>query len=417
MSIRLKVARSEKELDDVFRLRHEVYVAERGKFSPDAMQSRRIVDQFDAMPSVANIIAYGGDGAIASMRVNRDSAIGLPAEEYFDFAPTRDALREAFQKGEAEEPVLVSGSMLAIHQDWRNRRNVIFALFKMAAGVMHDWGATHVIGSISEETLGLYGRIGFKPIGEPEWNESVKDSLVPILAPFDKVFEWTYGDISDKISPFWLNNFCGQFERLLLSPGDVLFRQGELAEQAYAIDDGWVSISRADKEGNEMVLANLSRGALFGELAILDEEPRSATATAITNVGLIVLDRQRLLDIIREHPEKMGQLLLHFAQRVRDMDDLALVQAFAPQTRRVEHALDRLWRSADTDRKDPNVRVAKIGPQQIAKSAQIREDEVLRVLEMEKAKGVLDYGRKNIRFYRAPVIDDADNPESRSSQA
>lgn len=87
------------------------------------------------------------------------------------------------------------------------------------------------------------------------------------------------------------------------------------------------------------------------------------------------------------------------------MDDLALVQAFAPQTQRVGHALSRLWRSADADRKNPQVRVARIGPQQIAKSAQIREEEVLRVLEAEKQKGVLEYGPRSIRFFREPVLD------------
>lgn len=165
MSIRLKVARSEKELEDVFRFRHHVYVTERGKFSQACGCSNNIVDKFDAMPSVANVVAYEGDEVVASMRINRDSPVGLPAEEYFDFSATREAVADARREAGEGEPVFVSGSMLAIHQDWRNRRNVIFALFKMAAGVMHDWGATHVIGSISKETLGLYGRLGFEPRG------------------------------------------------------------------------------------------------------------------------------------------------------------------------------------------------------------------------------------------------------------
>lgn len=403
MPIRLKVARTERELDDVFRLRHQVYVQERGKFSTERVGDGRIVDRYDAVPSVANIVAYDGDQAVAAMRVNRDSPIGLPAEEYYDFSAVRREICSRWRGDPAAGPVIVSGSMLAIRKEWRNRRNVIFALFKTAAGVMHGWRATHVIGSISEETLSLYGRIGFKPVGEPFWSGSIKDRLVPILAPFDKVFEWTYGDISDKISPFWLNNFCARFERLLLSPGDVLFRQGDPADCAYAIDEGWVAISRRDEGGNELVLANLSRGALLGELAILDEEPRSATATALTNLGLIVLEREPLLELVREHPEKLGQFLAHFAKRVRDLDDLAMVQTFAPQTARVEFALRKLWQSADPDRRNPGARVAKVGIEQIAKLAQIREDEVLRVLETERAKGTLEYGRKSIKFYQAPL--------------
>lgn len=402
MSIRLKVARTEKELDDVFELRYSVYVLEREKFSPSIENDPRIVDRFDAVPDVANVVAYHRDTAIAAMRINRDSSIGLPAEEYFDFSEIRSQLQEEFQKGNGEKPVIVGGSMLAIHKEWRNRRNVIFALFKTASGVMKNWGATHVIGSISEETLSLYGRIGFKSVGEAKWDESVGDSLVPILADYDKVFDWTFGEISTIIGPFWLDNFCGRFERLLLSPGDVLFSQNDLAEKAYAIDEGWVSISRIDPDGNEMVLANLSKGALFGELAILDGEPRSATATAITNVGLIVLEREHLLNLVREHPEKLGQLLKHFSKRVRDLDDLAMVQAFAPQTGRVMFALNQLWHSAAIDRKDKSVRVAKVGPGQIAKSAQVREDEVLRVLETENLKGSLNYGKHVIRFFKSP---------------
>lgn len=405
MSIRLKVARTEQELDDVFRLRHDVYVVERGKFSVNASaKAPRIVDRFDAMPNVANVVAYYDKTAIASMRINRDSSIGLPAEEYFDFSETRSNLEKGYCSGNAKKPVIVSGSMLAVHKEWRNRRDVIFALFKTAAGVMHDWGATHVIGSISQETISLYGRIGFSAIGEPRWNESVNDTLVPIVAPFEKVFNWSFGDISTKIDSFWLDNFCGQFERLLLSPGDVLFSQNAIADNAYAIDEGWISISRTDQDGNELVLANLSRGALFGELAILDQEPRSASATAITNVGLIILERKHLLEIIKQHPEKMGQLLLHFSKRVRDLDDLAMVQTFAPQTSRVIYALQQLWHSASLDRNDPNIRIAKVGPDQIAKSAQVREDEVLGVLETEKVKGTLDHGKKQIRFYKFPVL-------------
>ena len=404
MAIRLKIARTEKELDDVFKLRYDVYVQERKKFTPAPSKDPRIVDRFDALPDVVNATAYYNDTAIAAMRINKDSPIGLPAEEYFDFSAVRQKLHDEFLQGDGVEPVIVGGSMLAIHKDWRNRRNVIFALFRTASGVMKSWDATHVIGSISQETLSLYGRIGFEAIGEERWDESVGDSLVPILAPYDKVFDWTFGGISSTIGPFWSENFCGRFERLLLSPGDVLFSQGDLAEEAYAIDEGWISISRTDFDNNEMVLANLSKGALFGELAILDDEPRSATATAITNVGLIVLGRDHMLDILKQHPEKMRQLLRHFSRRVRDLDDLTMVQAFAPQSSRVAFALNQLWQEAATDRKDPSIRVAKVGPAQIAKAAQVREHEVLLVLETEKLKGHLDYGKQVIRFFRLPQI-------------
>ena len=406
MSIRLKVAKTAKELDDVFRLRHEVFIQERGKYSSSSLDYPRVVDHFDTMPDVANIVAYEGSKAIATIRVNRDSQIGLPAEEYFDFSDIRSHLKQKYLDSKGQGPNIVSASMLAIHKDWRNKKNVIFSLFKTAAGVMYSWDATHVVAAISEETLSLYGRFGFEVIDDPMWNESVGDTLVPILAPFNKVFDWTFGSINTKVSHFWLDNFCSEFERLILSPGEVIFSQYEPARHAYAVDNGWVSISRRDPESNEMVLANLSKGALFGEVAIFNGESRDATATALMNTELIVIERSHMLDIIRQNPDKLDQLLGHFARRIRETDNLAMVLAFAPQTSRVEVALSRLWHSAIPDRKKPKIRIAKIGPQQLAKTAQVRETEVRRVLEMKKAKGCLNYGDNVVRFLRPPKTGD-----------
>ncbi|MEA1889321.1 MAG: hypothetical protein U9N50_06005, partial [Pseudomonadota bacterium] len=71
-----------------------------------------------------------------------------------------------------------------------------------------------------------------------------------------------------------------------------------------------------------------------------------------------------------------------------------------------EVALSRLWDSAIPDRKKPKTRIARIGPQQLAKTAQVREAEVRRVLEMKKAKGCLNYGDNVVRFLRPPETGD-----------
>ena len=118
MPIRLKVARTANELDDVFRLRYDVYVVERHKFQESTEEiERRIIDRFDAVPDVANIVAYNGDIPVAAMRINKDSVIGLPAEQYYDFSEARAALEKEFRLAGTKEPTLVSGSMLAIHKD------------------------------------------------------------------------------------------------------------------------------------------------------------------------------------------------------------------------------------------------------------------------------------------------------------
>ena len=107
MSIRLKVAKTAEELDDVFRLRHEVYIQERDKFSSSSMDYNRVVNHFDTLPDVANIVAYSGSKAIATMRVNKDSQIGLPAEDYFDFSDIRSRLKKYYQDSKGQEPNIV----------------------------------------------------------------------------------------------------------------------------------------------------------------------------------------------------------------------------------------------------------------------------------------------------------------------
>jgi CRP-like cAMP-binding protein len=400
------VARTAKELDDVFRLRYDVYVRERGKFAAEGGGEERIVDRFDTLPGVANIVAYNRDQAIAAIRINQDTPLGLPAEEYISFASLRSRLEKEAESATGDPPKIVGGSMLVVDKEWRNRRNVIFALFKTAAGVLHSWRCTHVIGAVSKDTLSIYSRANFEQVGDEIWSEAVGDSLAPIMAYYPKIYKWAFGQITKKINSFWVDYFSGRFQRRLLSAGEVLFSQDDTADFAYAVDEGWISISRNDPDGNEMILANLSKGALFGELALFDGETRSATATAVTNSELITIERADMLELLRQNPDQMERLLEHFARRLRATDNLALIQAFSPQTKRVEYALNQVWSSASSDRKNPDLRVAKIGPKQIAKSAQVREWEVRRILETMKVDGQLEYGENLIRFFQPPVSKD-----------
>ena len=406
MSIKLIIARTAKELDDVFKLRYDVYVVDKGRYSLDSASNEnksRIIDRFDTIPFAANIIAYDNNIPVACMRVNKDSEIGLPSEVHFDFSSARKQIEQDCKKKQIT-PLIVSGGMLAIREGSRNRRNIIHAMFKTTASIMHCFGATHVIASISEETLSLYGRIGFEVAGEANWCESIGDKLIPMVAPFDKVFKWSFGNIYRKDDSIWIDGINNYFERIVLSAGEVLFYQGDPADDAYVIEEGWISISKTDKYGNEMVLSNLTKGDLFGELAIFDQKPRSATATALTNVEVNVTPRKDLLEMIKEKPEKMGKLLSYFAKRLRDMDDQAMVHVFAPQTARIQFELQKLWQSAAPDRKISDARVAKVGPEQIARSAHVHVEEVMTSLELEKTEGNLEYSQNMIRFFKAPVI-------------
>ncbi len=398
MAIKIKVASTPSELDDVYRLRYDVYVIDDNKFDAEKMPDQRLIDRFDAIGNVASIIAYEGDVAIGTIRLNKDSAVGLPSEELFDFSRFREHVKQ--ERG--EEGVIVSCGMLCVHPDWRRKREVIFALFKMAIGIGLHWSTTHSFATVSKETTSLYGRMGYEPIGEPVWVEEIGNQIIPMVANYEKIHQWAFESLIDsQLDMFWLDSFAGHFERVLLAPGETLFTEGEDADSAFIVDEGWLALSRTDPDGQQLTLATMGKGALFGELALIDESVRSASAIASTFCELIRIDREVFNNSIKSDEAKAHKLLKAYAQRIRETDDLVMVMAFAPQTGRVKFALEQLKSTAIPDKKNDNCRIAKIGPVALAQTAGVREHEVLRVLELEKSEGRIDYGKNVIRFYCA----------------
>ncbi len=76
-------------------------------------------------------------------------------------------------------------------------------------------------------------------------------------------------------------------------PGELIFREGEAGDAAYVIDEGAVEIA-ALRHGQEVVLAHLTVGELFGEMALLDGQLRSATARALETTTLVVIHRDQV---------------------------------------------------------------------------------------------------------------------------
>jgi uncharacterized membrane protein len=88
-----------------------------------------------------------------------------------------------------------------------------------------------------------------------------------------------------------------------LEPGQVLFKAGDPGEALYVVSSGEMEISVVDRAGQKIVLTGRHRGDVFGELAMLDEGTRTATATALIKTELLELDRSDLLLLVTQKPE------------------------------------------------------------------------------------------------------------------
>jgi CRP-like cAMP-binding protein len=106
-----------------------------------------------------------------------------------------------------------------------------------------------------------------------------------------------------------------EFERKF-KPGEVIFRQGDAGSEMYLIRSGKIKISRS--AGNiEKTLAVIKEGDFFGEMAVIDGSPRSATATAIEEVNLLIVDREAFKSQLKDNP-MIEYVLETMTRRLRD---------------------------------------------------------------------------------------------------
>lgn len=104
----------------------------------------------------------------------------------------------------------------------------------------------------------------------------------------------------------------------MLHAGDVLFHEGEPGRAAYLIESGSIRIEVGNGE-DKLVLADLSAGDLVGEMAMIDDAPRTATATALTDAALLVIDREHLAERISQTDTVVRALLGGQLKRYRAM--------------------------------------------------------------------------------------------------
>ena len=115
--------------------------------------------------------------------------------------------------------------------------------------------------------------------------------------------------------------------RVSVAAGKVLFAEGEPPGPAYLIEQGQVEIS-AHRAGQQVLLGTLAAGDLLGEMALIDQAPRTATAVALTDCSLLALDRGQILERLAQADPIIRALLEGQLKRYRGA--LAAMQGQAP---------------------------------------------------------------------------------------
>jgi CRP-like cAMP-binding protein len=106
----------------------------------------------------------------------------------------------------------------------------------------------------------------------------------------------------------------------IFQPGQMIFREGDTTQEAYRILKGRVEISIAG-EGKAVILAQLGEGDIFGEMAMVDERPRSASAQALEVTECEVLTAENFNEAVLQRPEILIPYLASFFERLRTAND------------------------------------------------------------------------------------------------
>jgi CRP-like cAMP-binding protein len=104
------------------------------------------------------------------------------------------------------------------------------------------------------------------------------------------------------------------------STGTVLFREGDRGEEMFILQSGKVKISKKIR-GVEKTLATLEKGEFFGEMAILNDKPRSASAETIEDSDMLVIDRKTFDTLLRSNVEIAIRFIKRLADRLRETND------------------------------------------------------------------------------------------------
>lgn len=111
-------------------------------------------------------------------------------------------------------------------------------------------------------------------------------------------------------------------DELKVPEGQTLFQAGDPGESLFIIQSGEIELFIKDTAGQKIVLATPSTGDMFGELAMLDEGPRTATAVALQESDILVLDRDDLVLLFQKKPEAALHMLASLSSLTRKADEL-----------------------------------------------------------------------------------------------
>ena len=176
-----------------------------------------------------------------------------------------------------------------------------------------------------------------------------------------------------------------------LHKGEVLFYQDDVGDAAYVVQNGVIDIVFTTADGRELVINEMLVGDCFGELALIQEEPRSAGAIAQEDSEVVWIPRREFMAGVESKPELMRQLLETVANRLRSSGERESALAFLDAATRLARLL--ILRAAQEDESGDLVTISQ---EELSRYIGVTRQTVAKILGQWRRRGWIITGRGRI---------------------
>src|SRR5215218_10841347 len=182
--------------------------------------------------------------------------------------------------------------------------------------------------------------------------------------------------------------------------GQVIFREGDSSDTCYVVRSGHARALRENTDGRMIALAHFGPGDIFGELAMFDDERRSATVETLDNVEAVAIAGSDMRRLLREHPDIAVKLVIALGRRLREANERLTRQSFQTVQSRVAVVLGQLVEQTRSEsgagQRDVLVKITQSDIAQLAGSSRESASRFLAVLERA---GIITQGRGRITVH------------------
>jgi CRP/FNR family transcriptional regulator len=173
----------------------------------------------------------------------------------------------------------------------------------------------------------------------------------------------------------------------------VVFREGDDSDTCYVVRSGHARALREHGDGRQLTLATFGPGDIFGELAMFDDERRSATIEAVDDLEAIAILGSDMRSLLRRHPDIAVKLVIALGRRLRDANERLARQSFQTVQSRVATVLAQMVDQAREEGADSGDILLVATQAELAQLAGSSRESASRFLAVLERAGVISQGR------------------------